>query len=174
MRTNHPKATNSKSNTTSYVIGSLDVLAIKVWNNQNLTGLYDVRPDGMISLPLVGEVKSDGLTCDDLRRVLITAKISDYITDPDVSIDIAKINSKKYYIMGEGAARPGPQPLTEPITVMEALATAGGLADFQANLKKIYVLRGTKKFYFNYNEVSQGKHLEQNIQIQNGDMIFIP
>jgi polysaccharide export outer membrane protein len=155
-----------------YVIGSLDVLSIRVWNNANLTQLYDVRPDGVISMPLIGEVKADGLTVEALTQVL-TTKLKDYLTDPDVNIQVAKINSKRYYILGEGAARSGAFPLVEPITVMEALSNAGGFRDF-ANTKKIYILRGSQKFNFNYKEVSQGKHLEQDIQIQNGDKIFIP
>lgn len=167
-----PKSDAKSKTSATYVIGALDVLAIKVWNNANLTGLYDVRPDGMIALPLVGEMKADGLTPEELRRQL-TTKIGEFITDPEVSIDIAKINSKKYYIMGEGAAHPGPVPLTEPITVLQALATAGGFQTF-ANTKKIYVLRGTQKLPFNYKEALQGKNLDKNITIQNGDMIVIP
>ena len=154
------------------MIGALDVLAIKVWNNPNLTQLVDVRPDGMISLPLIGEVKADGLTVEALRQ-LLTTRLDQFLTDPEVDIQVTKINSKRYFILGEGALRAGAFSLTEPMTVMEALSNAGGFRDF-ANVKKIYVLRGAKKFPFNYKEVSQGKHLEQDIQIENGDRIIIP
>jgi len=156
----------------AYVIGSLDVLYVKVWNNTNLTGLVDVRPDGMISLPLIGEVKADGSTVEELRKTL-TAKLSEFLTEPEIDIQVTKINSKKYLILGEGANRPGTFPLTEPITVMEALTSAGGFRDF-ANPRKIYIMRGSQRFNFNYKDVSKGKHLEEDIQIQNGDRIFIP
>jgi polysaccharide export outer membrane protein len=126
----------------------------------------------MISLPLIGEVKADGSTVEELRKTL-TAKLSEFLTEPEIDIQVTKINSKKYLILGEGANRPGAFPLTEPITVMEALSNAGGFRDF-ANPKKIYILRGSQRFDFNYKDVSKGKHLEQDIQIQNGDRIFIP
>jgi len=162
----------AKAASPPYVIGALDVLQIKVWNNPNLTGLVDVRPDGMISLPLIGEVQADGLTVESLRKEL-TAKLNQFLTDPEVDVDVARINSKRYYILGEGVLRAGAYPLTEPVTIMEALSNAGGFQTF-ANLKKIYLMRGSQKFPFNYKDVSQGKHLEQDIQVRNGDRIYVP
>jgi polysaccharide export outer membrane protein len=162
----------AKAASAPYVIGSLDVLQIKVWNNANLTGLVDVRPDGMISLQLIGEVKADGLTVAELREQL-KAKLNQFLTDPEVDVDVAKINSKRYYILGEGVLRAGAYPLTEPVTIMEALSNAGGFQAF-ANLKKIYLMRGSQKFPFNYKDVSRGKHLDQDIQVQNGDRIYVP
>ena len=154
-----------------YVIGSLDVLYIRVWNNQNLTGPVDVRPDGMISLPLVGELKADGLTVAELRDV-IKAHLSDFLNSPEVDVQVTRVNSKKVYLVG-AVNRPGPLLLISSMTVSEALFSAGGFRDF-ANQKKIYVLRGTKKFNFNYKEVILGKHLEQDIRLENGDKIIVP
>jgi polysaccharide export outer membrane protein len=159
-----------------YVIGPLDVLTIKVWNNPNLTGMLDVQDDGMISLALIGQVKADGLTIEQLKNTL-TTKLNEFIQNPEVTVQITKSNSRKFYIMGEGASRQGAFPLNGKMTISEALANAGGFRDF-ANLKKIYVLRKSEnykeKHLFNYKDVIAGKHVEQDIQVENGDRIVIP
>lgn len=158
--------------TKSYVIGPLDVLDIHIWNDPKLTGIYNVRPDGILSMPLMGEMKADGLTPAELTK-LISSKLTAFMnTAPDVNIQLAKNNSKKFYIMGE-VQRPGEFPLTTDTTALDAFANAGGFRDF-ANQKKIYILRGDKKLYFNYKDVSQGKHMEQNIMLQSGDRIIVP
>jgi polysaccharide biosynthesis/export protein len=154
-----------------YVIGSLDVLYIRVWNNPNLSGPVDVRPDGMMSLPLIGEVKADGLTPEQLKTTLKT-RLNDFLNSPEVDVQVTKVNSKRYFINGE-VLRTGPFPLVEATTVLDALSNAGGFKDF-ANTKKIYILRGKEKFNFNYKDVSKGKNMEQNILLQNGDRIFVP
>ncbi len=154
-----------------YVIGPLDVLYVRVWGNQNLTGLVDVRPDGMLSMPLIGEMKADGVTVGQLRE-MIRARLEDFLNKPEVDIQVTKVNSKKFYIFGE-VGRQGEFPLSSNLTVLDALSSAGGFRDF-ANPKKIYILRGTQKLPFNYKDVSNGKHMEQNIRLQNGDRIFVP
>lgn len=156
----------------TYVIGPLDVLQIKVWRNADLTNLYDVRPDGMISMPLVGEVKADGLTVEELK-----AELNRRITEagqktPDVDVQVPKINSKKFYVTG-GVKKTGEFPLPEPITVLDALMNTGGFTDF-ANKKKIFILRGTHKYLFNYNDVVNGKRPDQNIVVMPNDKIVIP
>lgn len=157
--------------TAKYVIGPLDVLYVRVWNQPNLSGIEDVGPDGAISMPLIGEIKADGLTVTQLKDA-ITTKLNDFINSPEVSVSVTKINSKSVLLIG-GVAHPGKFPLNEKTTVLDALASGGGFRDF-ANQKKVYVLRGGKKFNFNYKEVIQGKHLEQNIELQNGDEIVVP
>jgi polysaccharide export outer membrane protein len=154
-----------------YVIGPLDVLIVKVWNNTNLSGPYDVRSDGMLSMPLIGEVKADGLTAKQLKETL-TERLGDFLHNPEVDVQIAKVNSKRYFVYGE-VMHAGEFPLVEATTILDALANVGGFRDF-ANPKKIYVMRGAQKFNFNYNEVSKGKNLAQNIQLQNGDRIYVP
>jgi polysaccharide export outer membrane protein len=166
-----PAETEAESSAAKYVIGPLDVLYVRVWNQPNLSGIEDVGPDGAISMPLIGEIKADGLTVTQLKAA-ITTRLNDYINSPEVSVSVTKINSKSVLIIG-GVARPGKYPLNEKTTVLDALASGGGFRDF-ANQKKIYVLRGGKKFNFNYKEVIQGKHLEQNIELQNGDQIVVP
>jgi polysaccharide export outer membrane protein len=155
----------------SYLIGPLDVLDIRVWNDQKLSGIFDVRPDGVISMNLIGEIQADGLTVAELTKAIV-AKLSDLMNAPEVNVQVVRVNSKRYYIFGE-VGRGGEFPLTADTTVLEALSTAGGFKEF-ANPKKIYVLRGTQKLKFNYKEVSQGKHMEQNIMLENGDKIFVP
>lgn len=156
-----------------YVIGPLDVLYVRVWNNQNLTGPVNVGSDGLISLALIGSVRADGLTLAQLTDLLSTKLKDFYNNDPEVTIEVTRYNSKKYYIMGQGAYHPGEFPLTRCTKVSEAISIAGGYKEF-ANPKKIYVLRDKQKFPFNYKDVLAGKHLDQDITLENGDKIVIP
>jgi polysaccharide export outer membrane protein len=149
------------------------VLTIKIWNQPNLSGAVSVGPDGMLSMPLIGEVKAAGLTQKQLRD-LITERLKECcVNNPEGEVDVAigKINSKRYYVYG-GVLRAGEFPLDRDMTVMDALSNVGGFKDF-ANKKKIYILRGTQRFNFNFNDVSKGKHLEENIPLENGDRIFV-
>jgi polysaccharide export outer membrane protein len=167
------KPAGKKSDTAhkAYVIGSLDVLSIKVWNNPNLSGVFDVGPDGMISMSLIGEIKADGLTEKQLKDE-ISEHLRDFFNNnPDVVVQVARNNSKRYFVYG-GVLRGGEFPLNRDTTVMDALALVGGFKDF-ANTKKIRIQRGAKEFDFNYKDVSRGKHLEENILLENGDQIFV-
>lgn len=155
----------------TYVIGPEDVLMIRVWREPELSGQIPVRPDGKISIQLVGEVQASGLTPEQLTNS-IAEGLAKYMTRPEVSVSVVSVLSKKYYISGE-VQRPGAYPLLVPTTVLQALVNAGGFRDF-ANTKKITILRGTKRFNFNYKEVLKGKKQEQNILIENGDQIIIP
>jgi polysaccharide biosynthesis/export protein len=155
----------------AYVIGAEDVLNISVWHEAELTRQLIVRPDGKVTLPLVGELTAAGLTLPQLGGA-ITEGLKKYINSPEVTVSVQAVNSKKYYIQGE-VMRPGPYPLVVPTTVMEGLANASGFRDF-ANLRKITILRGTERLRFNYKEVRAGKHLEQNILLQPGDQIIVP
>lgn len=156
-----------------YIIGPLDVLSVSVWGQANMSGLRDVSPDGTISMPLIKVVKADGLTVAQLEDV-ITQRLSECcLNDPEVTISVVKINSKSVLLIG-GVGHPGKFLLTEPkTTVLDAIVGSGGLREL-SNGKKIYILRGGKKIKFNYKEVIQGKHTEQNIELQNGDQIVVP
>ena len=154
-----------------YVIGPLDVISVKVWNNPNLSSPLDVGPDGMISLPLVGQIKADGLTKEQLKETLV-GRLKEFLNSPEVDVQVLKVNSKRYFVYG-GVGRGGEYPLVQETTVMDALSNVGGFKEF-ANRKKIYILRGTQKLNFNYKDVSRGKNMEQNILLQNGDRIFVP
>jgi polysaccharide export outer membrane protein len=158
-----------------YVIGPDDVLNIVFWREKDMSSDVTVRPDGMISLPLINDVKAAGLTPEQLRDDL-TKAAEKFIEGPTVSIVVKAINSRKVFIMGQ-VAKPGPYPLSAPTTVMQLIATAGGLHEF-ADAKHITIIRHengrqvTRKF--NYKDVSQGKNLAQNIELKPGDTIIVP
>ena len=155
----------------SYLIGPEDILSIRVWGDSNLSGAYAVGPDGKITLPLVGDVAASGLTRDVLKRQL-TLAVSKFDKEPEITIQLLQVNSKKFYIAGE-VNRQGQFPLAVPITVFEALnGAAQGFKDF-ANKSDIVILRAGKPIKFNYQEIVKGKHLEQNILLQNGDTIIV-
>ena len=156
----------------TYVIGPEDVLYIRVWQQPELSGTVSVGPDGTISLQLIDEVKAAGFTPHQLEAELVQ-KLKKFIVEPEVNIQVLRVNSRIYIILGDGVTRPGIYPLTRPMTVLEALIAGGGFSPF-AKKNKIYVLRGTTKYPFNWNEVSKGKKLEQNIIIQNKDQIYVP
>jgi polysaccharide export outer membrane protein len=166
------------ASTKAYEVGSLDVLEVKVWKDPNLSGIVDVGPDGMISLPLVGQIKADGVTLAELTRT-IRNRLAGTVFEcaPEVNIQVLKVNSKRYSMYG-GVLKQGEFPLLAQMTVMDAFANSGGFKEF-ANPKKTYILRknadGTvKRILFDYKKVSQGKNPEQDIKLQNGDKIFVP
>jgi polysaccharide export outer membrane protein len=161
----------AKPGSKPYIIGPLDVLDVNVWNDAHLSHIYDVSPDGTISMPLIGLVKADGLTQSELAAA-ISEKLLSVLNSPEVNIQVLKVNSKKYYVLG-AVNRSGEFPLNGETTVLDALANVAGFHEF-ANQKKIRIIRqGVKPFIFNYKEVSKGKHMEQNIVLQNGDRIFV-
>jgi polysaccharide biosynthesis/export protein len=155
----------------TYAIGTGDVLFIRVWREMDFTGPYTVRPDGKITIPLVGDLQAAGLTPERLGDQLKQA-LADYINSPDVSVSLQQINSKKFFITGE-VVRPGEYTLTTPTRIFDALANASGFRDF-ANKKKIVIIRGAERIRFNYLDVLKGKDLDQNIFVENGDTIVVP
>jgi polysaccharide biosynthesis/export protein len=166
-----PMVTAAPIDPNSYEIGPEDILFIRVWRENDFTGAVQVRPDGMITLPLIGSVKAAGLTPEKLEDQLTTS-LTEYINKPEVMVQVQSVQSKKYYITGE-VNRTGSYPLIVPTTILEALTNAGGFREF-ARTNKIVVMRGTERIKFNYKEVIKGKKLEQNILVQNGDYIHVP
>lgn len=159
-----------------YEIGSGDSLQISVWKQpEESVPLAVVRPDGKITVPLVKEVEVAGLTPTQAEQ-RIAEKLSVFITDPNVTVVVAAINSKKVYVVG-AARKEGPLPYTYRMTVMQALSEAGGLSGY-AKRKKIYILRTENgreyRMDFNYDDVVKGNSMEQNIQLLPGDTIVIP
>lgn len=155
----------------AYRIGGEDVLRIETWRHPEFSFVMAVRPDGKISIPLVGEMVAGGLTPDEFSKKFSTS-IADYVKNPEVFVVVLEVRSKKFYIDGE-VGKPGEVPLIGPTRVFEALSKAGGFREF-ANRKKIKVVRGSQVFKFNWDEVAKGKKLEQNILIENGDHIVVP
>lgn len=161
--------------TDDYVIGPQDVLGVVFWREPELSGDVTVRPDGKISLPVIGAVDAAGKRPEELQQILQKAAAR-YITDPNVAVVVRTINSRKVYVTG-AVLNPGAHPLAGPLTVLQALALAGGLSEF-ADSKNITILRvendGTTSLRFNYKDVSRGRKLEQNIVLQPGDTIVVP
>ena len=154
----------------SYKIGPEDVIEIKVWREPELSGVFVVRPDGRITLPLAGELEASNKTPNDLKDEIIKG-YSKFVQRPEVMVGLRQIGSKKYYLVGE-VLRPGVYPLIVPTTLLEALDGSGGFREF-ANRKKIWVVRKGKRILFNYQDVIKGKKMEQNIYLENGDHVVV-
>jgi polysaccharide biosynthesis/export protein len=154
-----------------YQIGPEDLLFVRVWREPDFTLPVAVRPDGKITMPLIGEVRAAGQSPLQLTATL-KQLLMQYLNNPDVSVFVTEVRSQKFYIDGE-VNRPGSFALVTPTSVLEALSRSGGFREF-ANTKKIRVLRGGQIRRFNYKEVTNGKHLEQNIAVETGDHIIVP
>jgi polysaccharide export outer membrane protein len=158
----------------SYVIGPSDVLSVTVWKEPNLSGTLLVRPDGMISMSLLGDIQASGMTPLQLANQ-IAAKLKKFIQDPNVSVVLTQVNSKKVFLLGE-VQRRGPVDMTPGMTVLQAIASAGGLTDY-ADAKKIYILRDEAgihlKIPVRYKEALKGNS-DLNLVLKSGDTIVVP
>jgi polysaccharide export outer membrane protein len=164
-----------KANDTEYKIGAQDLLRIDVWKEEQLTRTVPVRPDGKVTLPLMNDIQAEGLTPMQLAAV-VSEGLKKYINNPQVTVTITEINSRRIYVTGE-VARAGAFPLLPNMTVLQALSSSGGFTPF-ARIKNIYVLRVDNgkqvKHPFNYKEVVKGNNPEQNILLESGDVIVVP
>jgi polysaccharide biosynthesis/export protein len=154
----------------TYLMGPEDVLYVNVFDQPLLTGAVAVRPDGKITRPLIGDMQAAGLTPENLSAHLKQA-LSTLVKNPDVTITVAQVNSKRYMMAGE-VQKPGPFPLVLPTRVFDALNMAG-FRDF-ANTSRIVIIRDNKRIKFNYKDVLRGKKLAQNIYLEPGDTIYVP
>ena len=159
-----------------YVIGADDVLSIIYWKDKDMTtDATQVRPDGRISLPLLNDVQASGLTPEQLREKL-TDESKKYMEDPNITVVVRQINSRRAFITGE-VNKPGPYSLTSPTSVMQLIAMAGGLREY-ANSKNIVIMRTENgrqiSLKFNYKDVIVGKNLKQNIDLKPGDTVVVP
>jgi polysaccharide export outer membrane protein len=159
-----------------FVIGPSDVLNVNVWREAEISRSVPVRPDGKISLPLLGDLQASGLTADQLQNV-IKKGLKDYISNPEVTVIVQEVKSRQVNVVGQ-VAKPGSYVLAKNMTVLDAIATAGGFKDF-AKTKKIYVLRITDagnrtRLPFNYKEVIKGRESKQDIELQPRDTVVVP
>lgn len=158
-----------------YIIGTEDVLNINVWKEAEVSRSVPVRPDGKISLPLLNDVQAAGLTPQQLAAS-IRDGLKKFMSDPEVTVIVAAVNSRRVYIIGE-VSHPGVIPLLSGMTVLQALASSGSFTQF-ANIKGIYVLRSENgkqvKHPFNYKAVVKGQNAEQNLELKPGDTIVVP
>jgi polysaccharide export outer membrane protein len=158
-----------------YVIGPEDQLSIVFWREKDLSTDAAVRPDGKISIPLLNDLQAVGLTPDQLR-INITEAAVKFVTDPTVTVVVKQINSRKVFITGQ-VPKPGPYPLGGPTTVLQLIATAGGVNEY-ADSEHIVILRTENgkptSIEFNYKDVSKRKKLQQNIELKPGDTVIVP
>ena len=155
-----------------YLIGPGDVLEISVWKEEALTKSLSVLPDGKISFPLIGQVQAAGRTVALLTKD-IEIRLARFIPDPNLSVGVQQVNSLLIYVIGK-VNNPGRFALNSNINVMQALSMAGGLNTF-ANEGDIRIFRraGNKTliYRFDYDDVSAGKNLRQNITLRRGDVV---
>jgi polysaccharide export outer membrane protein len=161
----------------SYVIGHGDILRIVVWKNPELSvEAVPVRPDGKISVPLLNDVQASGLTPDELKE-LLTRSFAEYVQNPDVTVVVTQILSKRVHILG-AVARSGAVPLTQDMRVLDAIAAAGGFGPF-ADKDDIKILRrseggGIVEYHFDYDAFMRGRGAEGNMLLAPGDTIVVP
>ena len=157
-----------------YIIGADDILHVDFWGDDTLSTDVVVRPDGKISLRLLNEVHAEGLTPAELC-VAITEAAKKYLEAPVVSVTVKQINSRKVYVIGM-VNKPGPYNTTGPLTILQLIALAGGLQEF-ADKKNILVVRSEQgkmlSYKVNYDDISRGKNLGQNIELKPGDTVIV-
>lgn len=175
-----PEPTSAQSSLADpgYQLGPEDVLMISVWKDEHLTKEAVVRPDGMISFPLVGDLPAAGHTVEDIRQDL-AKRLSRYVPNPHVSVAIIKLQSYKIYVMGR-VNKPGEYLIGHYTDVLQALSLAGGLTPFAAE-NDIKIIRrqsdddgDQRVFYFRYGDIQKGRDLKQNILLQRGDVVMVP
>ena len=159
-----------------YVIGVDDVLAIGVWKEPDLSRTLPVRPDGKVTLPLVGDISAAGKTPAQLQKELHD-NLAAFVAIPEISVLVQEVRSRKFNIVGQ-VAKPGSYPLTESTTVLDAIAEAGGIGIY-AKSNAIYVLRiqsdgSAVQLPFRYKQVLKGTNLSQNVKLQPHDTVVVP
>ena len=156
-----------------YRLVSGDKLRIEVYKDTQLSQSLQIRPDGKITLPLVGDVPAAGRTSTELRDS-IASSLKEYITNPVVTVIVVETVPPVYYVVGE-VNQPGPQALTGQVTVLQALSAAGGFKDF-AKTKDIRIQRksasGVTTLRFNYKDAING--VSKPMYLQPGDTIIVP
>ena len=159
----------------TYVIGPEDVISVSVWKEPDFSNTVPVRPDGMVTLALLGDVMAAGKTPAQLASD-VTTRLTKYIEQPRVTVVVTAINSRRIFILGE-VNHPGAVAMSANMTVLQAITAAGGPTAY-ANTKKINILRNEQgkqsKYLFNYKEVVKGNNSEQNILLKSGDTIVVP
>ena len=159
----------------TYTVQPGDILKVSVWKEPQLQDPILIRPDGGFSFPLVGEVDARGKTVAQLQAIM-TQRLAKYISDPVVSVSVTEIHGNKVYVIGQ-VAKPGEFIVNPRVDLMQALSMAGGMTAF-ASLGNIIILRRSgasqTAMHFDYTLVAKGKKLEDNIQLQSGDVVVVP
>lgn len=160
----------------AYLLGPEDVLKVAVWKDEHLTQEMVVRPDGMITFPLIGEIVAAGRTAEDVRFE-IAKRLTKYLPTPNVTVTVLKVQSYRIYVLGR-VNKPGEYQAGHHTDVLQALSMAGGLTPYAAenDIKIIRRNHGPDEmvFPFRYGDARKGKDLEQNIILQRGDVVMVP
>lgn len=172
-----PKETDAQKVVDEYRIGPEDVLEVMVWKNEELTRTVSVRPDGKISLPLVGDIKASGLSTKQLNN-LITDRLKEYLTTPEVSVLVKDIKSYYFYILGE-VANPGKYPLKESTTLLQAISMAGGFTPFASKnglaiFRKDPLSSIERKLQVKYKDIISAVDANKNYSLMSGDTVVVP
>ena len=163
-----------------FLLGPEDVLEIAVWKNPDLTKIVVIRPDGLISMPIVGDIQAAGLSANELAQRLAD-RLRQFVQNPAVSVNVKELNSYSIYVMGE-VAKPGKYQLKSYVTILQAISMAGGFTEF-AKKNKLQVVRiksiGNHKLQeshipIRYEEVVAGKNESGNIILLSGDTVVVP
>ncbi len=167
---------SAEANGSNFVIGSDDLLDVHVWHQAEISGQVTVRPDGKITLPLIGELTAGGLTPPQLQ-ISIAERLRSFVNEPEVTVVVQQANSKKFNVMGR-VVHPGSFSLATRTRILDGIAAAGGFSDF-AKVSKVYVLRPTsthsvQKLPFNYKRITRGRDDAENVELQPGDTVVVP
>ncbi len=166
---------NVTSHAADYVIAPADVLEISIWGEKDLSRQLVVRPDGKVSFPLIGDIQVAGKSTSEVKS-LVEKKIRTYIPEASATVIVSQLGSLQYYVVGK-VAKPGMYNVSRPLSVLQALALAGGLTTF-ADEDSIIIVRykkdGVVKIPFDYTEVKNGKNLQQDIILKRGDVVLVP
>jgi polysaccharide export outer membrane protein len=169
-----PVTAGSAASSSNYIISQDDNISVTVWKEPSLSGSFPVRPDGMISLSLIGDIPAAGLTPMKLGAS-ITEKLKKYVDDPNVTVTVLAVGVKQVFLLGE-VGHVGAVPITINMTPLQAIAAAGGLTPY-ANAKKVYILRTVngkqEKIPFNYKKALKDGN-EQGVSLIPGDTIVVP
>lgn len=158
----------------NYIIGADDSLKIEVWKEEQLSATLTVRPDGKISLPLINDISAAGFTPMQLAAD-ITSRLTKFVDDPVVNVSVVAVNSKRIFMTGQ-IGHPGPLAITPGMTILQAIATAGGPGPY-GNTKHMYILRGDsnnqRKINFDYNKALKKGDM-QGVSLLPGDTVVVP
>jgi len=168
-------AASNAADEMAYTVKPGDTLRVSVWKEPDLTGEVLVTPDGAFAFPLVGQIDARGKSVSELQQIVVE-RLKKYISDPVVTVAVHEIKGNKVFVIGQ-VAHPGEFIVNPRVDVMQALSMAGGTTPF-ASLSNITIIRRTdsvqKTFPFDYSTAVKGKNLEQNIELQSGDVVVVP
>jgi len=163
-------------NAIGYRVGPGDQLKINVWKHDELSQSVTVRPDGKISLPLIGDVDADGRTVDEISAEIAKRGARFFQDNPPVTVQVSEVRSYKIYVVGE-VQRGGEFTPNHQVTVLQGLAMAGGFTRF-ANADRIIIVRkdshGERRMPFDYSAVVDKGDLQENLALQTGDTVIVP